>query len=89
MIAIGMFVTFIGWWMAVTESVTREGLSLVTRTVLVVATSLFPPMGILVVSWFIRKDRKTVSKAMKAIKIGRASSGALGLPTSHRTAKAA
>ena len=39
-IAIGMFVTFIGWWMAVTETVTREGLTMAWRVVLVLFMSL-------------------------------------------------
>lgn len=65
-IAIGMFVTFIGWWMAITETVTREGLSFVRRAVLIVFMSLLPPSGVLVTAWYIRGDRRIVSKAMKA-----------------------
>lgn len=89
-IAIGMFVTFIGWWMAVTETVTREGLSSVWRAVLVVFMSLLPPTGILVSAFYIRSDRRAVSKALKAQHMEDApNQGPLRLSLSSSTGKAA
>lgn len=67
-IAILMFFSFIGWMMAVTEAVTRSSLSRTGRVGIVVATSLAPPLGILVTSWFIRQDRRAVSRTMRAFK---------------------
>jgi hypothetical protein len=67
-IAILMFVSFIGWMMAVTEAVTRTSLSLAGRVGIVVVTSLAPPLGIVVTSWFIRQDRRAISRTMRAFK---------------------
>lgn len=65
-IAVGMFVTFIGWWMAITEAVTRETLSTGIRAVLILFVSLLPPLGIVVATAFIRADAREVSQAMKS-----------------------
>ena len=67
-ISILMFLSFIGWMMAVTEAVTRTSLSRAGRVGIVVATSLLPPLGIVVTSWFIRQDRRAVSRTMRAFK---------------------
>lgn len=67
-IAILMFISFIGWMMAVTEAVTRDSLSLAGRIGIVVSTSLVPPLGIVVTSWFIRQDRRAISRTMRAFK---------------------
>jgi hypothetical protein len=67
-IAVLMFLSFIGWMMAVTEAVTRPSLSRAGRFGIVVATSLLPPLGIAVTSWFIRQDRRAVSRTMRAFK---------------------
>jgi len=64
-IAVGMFVTFIGWWMAITETVTREGLNTVHRAAIILVVSLFPPLGILVSGIYIRREGRKVSRAMK------------------------
>lgn len=67
-IAILMFLSFIGWMMAVTEAVTRISLSPAWRAGIVLATSLVPPLGIVVTTWFIRQDRRAVSRTMRAFK---------------------
>lgn len=67
-IAVLMFVSFIGWMMAITEAVTRASLSVVGRVSIVVATSLLPPLGIVVTSWFIRQDQRAISRTMRAFK---------------------
>ena len=64
-ITIGMFLTFIGWWMALTETVTRKGLTTGWRTVLVLLMSLFPPIGILIAAFYVRSDRREVSRALE------------------------
>ncbi|MDA0378949.1 MAG: hypothetical protein O3C45_10815 [Bacteroidetes bacterium] len=67
-IALLMFLAFIGWMMAVTEAVTRSSLPLAGRIAIVVSTSLLPPLGILVTAWFIRQDRRAISRTMRAFK---------------------
>lgn len=90
LIAIGMFVTFIGWWMAVTETVMREGLSNTWRVVLVLIMSLLPPTGILVAAFYIRSDRRAVSRSMKTIGMDEAQDrGALRLSMTSPTGRAA
>ena len=69
-IAIGMFLSFIGWWMAITATVTREALGTSTKALVVLVVSLLPPVGILVSAFYIRKDGRQVSRAMKTVPDG-------------------
>jgi len=65
-IAVAMFVSFIGWWMAVTATVTRD-LSTPLKSVLVIVVSLFPPLGVFLVSFFVYLDRRAVSEAISTM----------------------
>lgn len=89
-IAVGMFVTFIGWWMAITATVTREGLNGIHRAAIILLVSLFPPLGILVSGIYIRREGRKVTKAMKGSDDSAArSAGGLRLSVAQRSAKAA
>lgn len=66
-ITIGMFVTFIGWWMAITEAVTRESLRAGLRVVIILLISILPPLGVLVAAFFIRQDARKVTRAMQTM----------------------
>jgi hypothetical protein len=90
LIAVGMFVTFIVWWMAVTETVTREGLSNTWRAALVLFMSLLPPTGVLVTALYIRSDRRAVSRSLKAHRMAEATEKSpLHLSMKSSTGKAA
>lgn len=65
-IAVAMFVSFIGWWMAVTATVTRDMRSPL-KSLLIVMVSLFPPLGVLLVSFFVYTDRRAVSEAISTM----------------------
>jgi len=89
-IAIGMFVSFIGWWMAITATVTRESLGAAAKSVIILLVSLLPPLGILVSAFFIRRDGRIVSRAMKsAPNADKRVERLLELPAQHRAVKAA
>lgn len=89
-IAVGMFVTFIGWWMAITETVTRNGLKTFHRVAILLVISLAPPLGILVSAIYIRREGRKVSKAMKDPVVSRnRSTGDLRLTMDRPAIKAA
>lgn len=67
-IAVTMFFSFVGWLMAVTETITRPSLTTWMRSALILIVSLMPPLGILLSAWYVHKDRKATSKAMRAFK---------------------
>lgn len=89
-IAVGMFISFIGWWMAITATVTRESLGTASKSVIVLLVSLLPPLGILVSAFYIRRDGRKVSKAMKtAPDAEKRMQRLLEMPAQHRAVKAA
>ncbi|MDE2997372.1 MAG: hypothetical protein OXT73_11670 [Bacteroidota bacterium] len=67
-IAVGMFVSFVGWMMALTETITRASLSRAAKAGLILLISLLPPLGVVLTAWYVRLDRRSVSRAMRAFK---------------------
>ncbi len=61
-VAIAMFLSFVGWWMAVTGTVMRT-LPATVKALLVVVVSLFPPLSIVLISGYLVQDRRTAKRA--------------------------
>ena len=66
-LAIGMVLVFLGWWMAITATVVREGVGRWTRMIRIILISLVPPLGILFLAAYIRADGARVSRSMAAV----------------------
>ena len=66
-IAIGMVLVFLGWWMAITATVVREGVSRWSRMIRIILISLVPPLGILFLAAYIRSDRARMSRSMASL----------------------
>jgi len=64
-VAIAMFLSFVGWWMAVTGTVMRI-LPLSLKVFFVVIVSLFPPLSIVLISAYLIQDRRKVRVAEAA-----------------------
>ncbi len=77
-IAIGMVLVFLGWWMAITATVVREGVSRWTRMIRIILISLVPPLGILFLAAYIRSDGVRVSRSMAAVSANGKSRQAVG-----------
>ncbi|MDA0685098.1 MAG: hypothetical protein O2797_06395 [Bacteroidetes bacterium] len=88
-ITVAMFFSFIGWWMAVTAVVTRN-LAIGLKALLIVIISLFPPLGLLLVTLFVYLDRRAVSEAISSMSeerpLGSALNGARQLSSAQRVA---
>jgi len=61
---VGMLVVFLGWWMAITATVVREGVGTWAKAIRIVMIAVFPPLGMLFLLLYVRSDRAVVSQAM-------------------------
>jgi len=63
---VGMLVVFLGWWMAITATVVRQGVGTWVKAIRIVMIAVFPPLGVLFLLLYVRSDRAVVSQAMRS-----------------------